>query len=321
MYRTLIIISLVALSFGIHTARTEASIGFPTTNIFIDNQEVLEGDPVTIFVVLNRASEEVKEITVAFMDNNEVFATTSVSFFGSEQLKILEQRFVPEAGDHMLHARIQEEDWESRTGVSDKTISLHVFTDKDTDNDGIGNREDLDDDGDSIPDTDDPEPLVAQKKSLLSDWISQFTATSTEEAALESDESLPLGSFVDSHDDAEAATSSRALASVVNTIKKVEDMRKNTAATINAYEDQEIAKIEEIKREAGNTDVDEYDSHKARDMRSSQIAAAAAAITGTIFDHMTLFYLHIIMVVYGFVHTAWSFIKKKYHVHRIGRFG
>ena len=326
MKSLVLLITGLTLLFNIQFAFAEAEIGFPKSNIFIDSTSILEGESTNLYIILHKTVEAEPSVDIAIMDNDSILSTSTVKFYKNENLKIIKTKIKPEAGTHSFYARVQgSASTILNASVSRRTEEISFFVDSDTDGDGIGNIEDLDDDGDAIPDTEDEEPLVANEKKFFSDLIKRLTenkTASTSKNEKQIDYKTP-GEITTILDETKKSNYSFASSSTVikdtaagfsNTFKKLENFRKNAAESINDYKVKELEKIKLIEDRTKKTPEEKISKKDASDLRSSQIASAAAAFTGAIFNHLTLFYIHIMILLYGLWRTIKHFLIKKFNI-------
>lgn len=193
-----------------------------------------------------------------------------------------------------------------------------LFVVEDTDGDGIRNTTDPDDDNDGIPDEQDASPLVKdsipaatvslseQGKSLLDKITKRNSVESTttqEEQKVEN---------VEEEEEVSASTTPNAL---VEVFESVEEVRKKTAVKVRSYEQEQRVALEELQQtEEALAAVEGFEPSPTQESkkREHQIAAAGAAVTGTVLEHGWLFYLHIVILVASAVHIGWGWFRRRF---------
>jgi len=196
--------------------------------------------------------------------------SVTLSRYGGSQVVFAD--WTPSFGTYSITARIENAQI-SKPGETPRAITLsqtvsapsQKFVDLDTDKDKVGNQKDSDDDGDKIPDTQDPAPLVADspvKKSALTS-----PASATHEAVQE----------------------------ILDRVSEYIPGVVSVAQTVfGALEKVRVAESQSIEqaREKASEDVAEsaaQDSETAS-LLSGRSKLAALSIAGFVFDHKVVFY-------------------------------
>ncbi|MEX0651914.1 MAG: thrombospondin type 3 repeat-containing protein [Candidatus Paceibacterota bacterium] len=171
------VISIVALviffsytSAQLVSASVDAShVGFVDSSIWFDREPFFAGDVVRVYTTLANSSNRDFKGVVTFYDGDASFGSSEVTLERNGGFQVLWADWTPQTGEQRIGVGITEAVLTAQDGTSETVTyqknekTLARFIDRDTDSDGIGDREDTDDDNDGIPDSEDAEPLV--KKS------------------------------------------------------------------------------------------------------------------------------------------------------------
>ncbi len=210
-----ILISMVRISivliflFFAPTASEAAELnaGF-VEGLWYAHTPLIAGHTTRIYVALRNNSDNDLSGTVKFTDNGSSIGSTYISALPGRIVEAWVD-WVPSYGDHKVSAVLQNvkthEIGESPEGaaVSDTLAEDTVFADYDTDDDGIVNEQDLDDDNDRMSDKDEIEknrnPLKAdtlpatEKRSEPSERRSEEEIESKNNSSISLNTSLPTG--------------------------------------------------------------------------------------------------------------------------------
>lgn len=201
-------VSILATAF-FSVASAAGSIGFVQGNIWYSKDPFFAGDTVRVYsAIFNGQTDDIVG-SVTFYDNGE--ALGSMPFTAtSGKLREVWTDWKATTGEHTISAKITEA-FISKVGTEKKPVALATTesgiisrdVDSDTDADGIGNREDLDDDNDGATDV---EEFARGTNPLMKDSVIKTSESSGN--------NLASGLFSD--ENKEAAV--RAAASVMDTI-------------------------------------------------------------------------------------------------------
>ena len=298
---------LAALALMLPSAVLGAQNAGLVNGIWFSQENIVEGQVVRIFAVVQNETSETLKGTVTFFADKVSIGTVDVSLAPSS-IDRVEVEHTFENGTRAVS-----------TGFSTGTVaelSRTVFVDRDTDADGIGNIEDTDDDNDGIADEDDDEPLVKNKpkkpESALSSTLETVRLATSTEAILDT---LFGTSTKATSTGARVAQGARAAAGgTLNAFQSLDVARERVAENVKAYEEEQRQKIDTINRAAveGFQAPAEEAVPPADEKTSTQIAAAGAAVIGSILEHELLFYAHILLLLIGIWHLIWRYLKRKY---------
>ncbi len=158
--------------------------------LWYSQEKIFTNEPVRIYVAIRNNTGEDLTGRVEFYDNNKVIGRAEVSALDG---RIVESwtDWIPDHGEHTLSASLSRTEL-SKVGSSTKAVEVTsalaediIFVDYDTDKDGVGNVDDIDDDGDGISDTVEEEnntnPLVFNEKQ---DNINQANTDVTDDGGI-----------------------------------------------------------------------------------------------------------------------------------------
>lgn len=162
------ILIYLCLSLPVHAQDINA--GF-VQGLWYSSNEIIEGVPIRVYAALRNNTEHDLVGTVRFTDNGIRIGSSQVSALSGRLVETWID-WTPGEGEHALSAFLSDAELHVVGGeiiqanVEQITISDTVLADIDTDNDGIGNKRDTDDDNDMVSDEDEvargTNPLVAQ---------------------------------------------------------------------------------------------------------------------------------------------------------------
>ncbi len=180
----------------------ELNAGF-VQGIWFGTESVFVGDTVRIYVALRNNADHDLTGTVRFNDNEKRVGTSYVSALPGRLIEAWTD-WTPTYGEHIIVATLTNtqlhplgEDPEMVEVISAQAEQT-VFIDRDTDKDGIGDREDADDDNDKVSDTDEvatgTDPLVynapKQSEQSTTDEESSDEEEEEEESSKTSEENV-----------------------------------------------------------------------------------------------------------------------------------
>ena len=190
------------------------------------------------------------------------------------------------------------------------TAATETFIDLDTDGDGVGNKQDLDDDGDSIPDIIDSSPLVAAKNS--SETAGEGNAKANDDGGQTSNipQNVQAAVTEGARQVAEvAAASVPQVAAVAETIfEKVEEFRMVQAEQIKSA----LSRAEErVKQEAAKKSTEENEEMSVSPW-PAQTTVAALSVAAFAFDNRFLFYpILFVLLGYLLIYKLGGFLIRK----------
>jgi hypothetical protein len=142
-------------------------VGFVSSPLWFDREPFFAGQSVRVYTMLTNSSSADFSATVEFRDVDTVIGTSNVTLAKNGGFQVVWIDWTPNEGDHTISASVTNATLtepggtpQSVTYSGSSASAPKRFVDTDTDEDGIGNRDDLDDDNDGIPDAEDSEPLV-----------------------------------------------------------------------------------------------------------------------------------------------------------------
>lgn len=135
--------------------------GFLPSNIWYSRSPFFAGDSVRIYTIIFNGSSEDLVGNVEFFDNNTLIGKSDFSLASGGRTRDVWIDWVAKDGKHVITARLSEV-YAVDVGGKKRPIVLEnvetakneIVVDIDTDKDGIGNKDDLDDDNDTVSDID-----------------------------------------------------------------------------------------------------------------------------------------------------------------------
>lgn len=135
--------------------------GFVQTSIWYSKESFFEGDTVRVYTIVFNGSTYRLEGVVEFYDNDILIGSKSFALPGEGRVHDVWVDWVPKEGKHVVTARMAKtvavfpdgKKYPVAVG-SVSTGNSERLVDFDTDHDAVGNKEDADDDGDSVSDID-----------------------------------------------------------------------------------------------------------------------------------------------------------------------
>ncbi len=149
--------------------------------LWYSGEPVIAGEPTRMYVALRNNTDHDLTGTVRFSDNGARIGTSNISALPGRLVEAWID-WTPQYGEHKIIATLSDvrvhilgESPES--GAIEDTIAEDVlFADYDTDKDGIPNKTDTDDDGDTVSDTDE---ITKGADPLKADPLPKDTPTTT----------------------------------------------------------------------------------------------------------------------------------------------
>jgi hypothetical protein len=184
--------------------------GFVPANIWYSKDPFFVGEKIRIYTIIFNGSSYDLEGTVEFLDNDHLVGKTTFSLSGGGRVRDVWVDWKATEGKHVMTARITDTTVSVAGGARKSIVLDNTETGKserdvdlDTDSDGVGNKDDLDDDGDSVPDVEElrngTDPL---KKDSDSDGLSdgkELEIAAKQKAAAEklaASSTLPVGTIL-----------------------------------------------------------------------------------------------------------------------------
>lgn len=135
--------------------------GFLPSNIWYSRNPFFSGDSIRIYTIIFNGSSEDLVGVVEFLDNDTLIGKTDFSLASGGRARDVWVDWVAKDGKHAITARLSGV-YAVGTGGKKRPILLEnietakneLTIDFDTDKDGIGNNDDLDDDNDTVSDID-----------------------------------------------------------------------------------------------------------------------------------------------------------------------
>jgi len=146
---------ILVVGFPVHAQ--EFNAGF-VHGLWYSQEVVFAENPVRIYVAIRNNTGSDMTGTVEFFDNDNRIERVNVSALDGRIIETWAD-WTPTYGSHAISATLSRTELH-HVGSSTKTIGVTaslaedlLFVDYDTDRDGVGNKDDIDDDGDGISDT------------------------------------------------------------------------------------------------------------------------------------------------------------------------
>lgn len=172
----LLLLTLTILPTAVH-GEEELNAGF-VQGLWYAEPTIYAGQPTRIYVALRNHTDRDLTGTVRFTDNGKRIGVSYVSALPGRLVEAWVD-WTPTYGKHTINASLSEVRFHTigESAEAAEVVSMlaedTVFVDYDTDQDGVGNIDDLDDDNDTISDVDEgaqgTDPLVATPKKRVID--------------------------------------------------------------------------------------------------------------------------------------------------------
>lgn len=302
-YHLLLVLAL-ALSMAPLGARAAPSSGL-VDGLWLSSDPVLDSRETTVYAVLHNQTEAVIEGLATLVVDGSAVQAQEVRVTAGDIKRIgMKQQFT--TGLHTVAITFTP-----HNGVEVATRELArktVVVLRDTDADGVPDKDDTDDDNDGVLDTEDPHPLEAletpQKqanstRALLGKLVGNSVVKT------QAEQETGTHATTSSNTSGDTATMQSAFAAL-------EAFRKESAASLAEYEAERRAALAEITKRherASNVEGFEPSIKERSDKREEQIAAASAATLGFMLDKKFVFYAEIVVLSLGVLHLLWIWIK------------
>ncbi len=229
-------------------SQQDQNAGFIPSGIWYSKDPFFAGDTIRIYTSLFNCNDETLVGELTFYDNGLKISSLEFSLPNNCQAEIFSTKWTAKQGKHIITARITKAELVDKNG-NKKPISLKYYqtkenakeVDKDTDKDGLGDKQDKDDDNDGIsdedeikngtdpknPDTDGDGINDKQDKDPLVPFVK--TQKKQQKDITKNEEKTILNQAKEKTIQIAYQVPKKA----VETIKKIENFRKNTAKTLN----------------------------------------------------------------------------------------
>lgn len=301
LFSVLATLSVVLTPLTIHAENAGLVNG-----IWFSQEKIFAGDSVRIFAVVQNETDGALNDTVTFLVDDAAVGTVNVSL-ASGTIDRVEIKHTFTEGNHTVSTRFSAGDIQE--------LSRNVFIDTDTDGDGIGNKDDDDDDNDGIVDTEDAEPLIKNdppQEGVLAGALNTSNLASSTTAILDT----LLGTSTDATSTGArvAQTARGAAGGALNALQALEGVRERGAENLQRYQEEQRQKIDTIERvaEEGFQASSDEEVPTEDEKTQAHIAAAGAAVLGSVLEHELMFYAHIVLLLWSLWHLIWGYFKRKY---------
>ncbi len=285
---TFIFSLLVLPAFG---ALDTKYVGFVDSSLWFDREPFFSGEEVRIYTTLANSSSADFKGSVEFYDGDAVIDSADVTLERNGGFQVVWVDWTPTEGDHSVGVKIVDAtltppggEPESVVYENNNTYSQDRFIDTDTDGDGVGNIEDLDDDNDNILDSEDEEPLIAtiyddKEESLKKDLEEKSTEIVSK-----------LGEFASS-------TSPKIATAVEKTIDAIEEFRVTQSKNIKEKIQETKKKIDKEKASLEDGYLDET-GEKKKNAPFNQLQLLALTTAGYTLSNKIVFYITGVFILY-----------------------
>lgn len=130
----------------------EHDLAMTRADIRLSKENFFAGEAIKIYVTIRNKKSFDAMGFVSFLDNKKELGIKPISLRGSGVVEEAWYDWTPDYGDHKLDIIVHLADGQD-ADTSDNAVELNFFVDKDTDADGIGDKQDTDDDNDGLPDS------------------------------------------------------------------------------------------------------------------------------------------------------------------------
>lgn len=145
---------------------TSGDLGFSQTDVFLSDQNPVDSRTLRVYATIHNTGTEDALGSVRFYKtaNGEQIGTDQQISLTTTRADDVFVDWVPTAGQHTIAVEIIP--WTPENdNPSNNLVTFSVYVDRDTDNDGVGNINDIDDDNDGVADTEDVFPLDAAESA------------------------------------------------------------------------------------------------------------------------------------------------------------
>ncbi len=134
-------------------------------NIMLQPSNIIARQPVRIYATVENVGERDTEATIEFYDGTRRIGSKFVSVRASGRPDEVWIPWTPESeGEHMLRIRLVSDSDTPDENADNGVVEMPIYSDRDTDGDGFGDRTDQDDDNDGVVDGNDQFPLDARRQ-------------------------------------------------------------------------------------------------------------------------------------------------------------
>jgi len=169
---------------------------------------------------------------------------------------------------------------------------------RDSDGDGIADRDDADDDNDGIADEQDADPHTPQALQRSGMFALGFLGGGSEDETASSEETNTTMTMTEQDE-----ANMRAL------LRALEEFRTRSAESVKEYAQDRREELEELEKSADTESATSTAFRTESERREQQIAAASAATLGWMLDKKFVFYAEIVVLLIGLTHLVWGWMR------------
>lgn len=164
-------------------------------NITLDPPYPIAKQTVRIYATVENIGERDTEATIEFYDGDRRIGSKALSVRAGGKPDEVWIPWTPASeGGHLLNIRLVSDADTPDENPGNGSVSIDVYSDRDTDGDGFGDRRDQDDDNDGVPDDLDQFPLDPRRqKDTDNDGIDDKDDQDRDNDGLSNDEEARLG--------------------------------------------------------------------------------------------------------------------------------
>lgn len=164
-------------------------------NITFSREDVLARQSIRVYATVENVGERDAEATLELYDGDRKVGSKALSVRAGGRPDEVWMEWTPASeGNHFLRIKLVSDPDTPDENPDNGTIAMDVFSDRDTDGDGVGDRRDQDDDNDGVLDTSDQFPLdAARSKDIDGDGIDDKVDTDIDNDGLANAEEARLG--------------------------------------------------------------------------------------------------------------------------------
>lgn len=188
-----LVVGSLLLAKTVHAAAYDLRIA--PGDVMLVPADVIARQTVRIYATVENIGERDAEGTIEFYDGSRKIGSKALSVRAGGRPDEVWIPWTPESeGGHLLRIRLVSDPDTPDENLGNGQVELEVYSDRDTDGDGFGDRRDQDDDNDGTPDTSDQFPLDPRRqKDTDNDGVEDAQDTDDDNDGLSDEDEARLG--------------------------------------------------------------------------------------------------------------------------------